>query len=46
VIAAVALGELVGKIQIAGIVLVLASTVLVQLETQQDTNAPPCEPTE
>jgi drug/metabolite transporter (DMT)-like permease len=34
-IAALVLGELVGKIQIAGILLVLASTVLVQIETQQ-----------
>jgi drug/metabolite transporter (DMT)-like permease len=33
-IAAIALGELVGRIQIVGILLVLASTVLVQLETQ------------
>ncbi len=33
-IAALALGELLGKIQIAGILLVLASTLLVQIETQ------------
>ncbi len=44
VIAAVALGELVGRIQMAGIVLVLASTILVQLESQQ--GVPPCEPME
>ncbi len=40
IVAAIALGELVGPIQIAGMVLVLASTVLVQLETQK-TSAPP-----
>jgi drug/metabolite transporter (DMT)-like permease len=40
-IAAVTLGELVGKIQTAGILLVLASTILVQLETQQGAPAPP-----
>jgi drug/metabolite transporter (DMT)-like permease len=34
-VAAIALGELVGPIQIAGMALVLASTVLVQLETQK-----------
>ena len=45
-IAALALGELVGKIQIAGILLVLASTILVQLETEQGTLAPPFEPME
>jgi drug/metabolite transporter (DMT)-like permease len=45
-VAALALGELVGKIQIAGILLVLASTVLVQLETQQGGSAPPFEPME
>jgi drug/metabolite transporter (DMT)-like permease len=46
-IAAFALGELVGRVQIAGILLVLASTVLVQLETQQsDTTPPPFEPME
>lgn len=45
-IAALALGELVGKIQIAGILLVLASTVLVQLETEHGTATPPFEPME
>ena len=45
-IAALALGELLGGIQIAGIVLVLASTVLVQLETQQGSPALACEPME
>jgi drug/metabolite transporter (DMT)-like permease len=45
-IAAMVLGELVGKIQIVGILLVLASTVLVQLESQQNGSAPPCEPME
>jgi DME family drug/metabolite transporter len=45
-IAAVTLGELVNRIQITGILLVLASTILVQLETQQSGTAPPCEPTE
>jgi drug/metabolite transporter (DMT)-like permease len=45
-IAALALGELVGKIQIAGILLVLASTVLVQLETQHVGSAPPFDPME
>jgi drug/metabolite transporter (DMT)-like permease len=44
VIAALALGELVGKIQIAGILLVLASTVLVQLETQKGAAAPAFDP--
>jgi DME family drug/metabolite transporter len=42
-IAALALGELVGRIQVVGILLVLASTVLVQLETQQCASAPPFE---
>jgi len=46
VIAAVALGELVGNVQVAGILLVLASTVLVQLESQRNGSAPPCEPME
>jgi drug/metabolite transporter (DMT)-like permease len=46
VIAALALGELVGKIQMAGILLVLASTVLVQLESHRTGSAPPCEPME
>jgi len=45
-IAALALGELVGKIQVAGILLVLASTILVQLETQESGIAPPFEPME
>jgi drug/metabolite transporter (DMT)-like permease len=49
-IAAFALGELVGNIQIAGILLVLASTVLVQLDTQPQTQqggtVPPFEPME
>jgi drug/metabolite transporter (DMT)-like permease len=45
-VAALALGELVGRIQIAGILLVLASTVLVQFETQAGGIAPPCEPME
>jgi drug/metabolite transporter (DMT)-like permease len=45
-IAALALGELVGKIQVAGIVLVLAATVLVQLESQQDGSTLPVEPME
>jgi drug/metabolite transporter (DMT)-like permease len=45
-IAALALGELVGKIQIAGILLVLASTVLVQLETEKSGSVPPFEPME
>lgn len=45
-IAAIVLGELVGKIQIVGILLVLASTVLVQLETQPGGVAPPFEPME
>jgi drug/metabolite transporter (DMT)-like permease len=45
-IAALALGELVGRVQIAGILLVLASTVLVQFETQSGGIAPPCEPME
>jgi drug/metabolite transporter (DMT)-like permease len=40
-IAAIVLGELVGRVQIAGILLVLASTVLVQLETQQSGTTPP-----
>jgi hypothetical protein len=37
---------LVGKIQVAGIVLVLAATVLVQLESQQDGSTLPVEPME
>jgi drug/metabolite transporter (DMT)-like permease len=41
IVAAIALGELVGPIQIAGMVLVLASTVLVQLETQKTAAPPP-----
>lgn len=45
-IAAFVLGELVGRIQIAGILLVLASTVLVQLETRPGGSAPPFEPME
>jgi drug/metabolite transporter (DMT)-like permease len=45
-IAALALGELVGKIQIAGIVFVLASTVLVQIESQKASVAPSFEPME
>ncbi len=45
-IAALALGELVGQIQIAGILLVLASTVLVQLETKLSGTAPPFDPME
>lgn len=45
-IAAFALGELLGKVQVAGIVLVLASTVLVQLETQKGGIAPPFDPME
>jgi drug/metabolite transporter (DMT)-like permease len=45
-VAALALGELVGRIQILGIMLVLASTVLVQIETQKGGIAPPCEPME
>jgi len=45
-IAALVLGELVGKIQIAGILLVLASTLLVQFETQSTGTAPPFEPIE
>jgi drug/metabolite transporter (DMT)-like permease len=45
-IAALALGELLGGIQIAGILFVLASTILVQLETQKGGSAPPCEPME
>lgn len=35
-IAALVLGELVGRIQIAGILLVLASTILMQVETQRE----------
>lgn len=42
-IAALALGEWVGKIQMVGILLVLASTILVQLETQSEGSAPPFE---
>jgi drug/metabolite transporter (DMT)-like permease len=42
-IAALALGESVGRIQMAGILLVLASTVLVQLETQAGGSTPPLE---
>jgi drug/metabolite transporter (DMT)-like permease len=42
-IAALALGESVGRIQMVGILLVLASTVLVQLETQAGGSAPPLE---
>ena len=42
-IAALALGESVGRIQMVGILLVLASTVLVQLETQAGSSAPPLE---
>jgi drug/metabolite transporter (DMT)-like permease len=38
-IAALALGELVGRIQIVGILLVLASTILVQIETDQGDSA-------
>lgn len=45
-VAALVLGELVGKIQVAGILLVLASTVLVQLETQTGAVAPPFDPME
>ena len=45
-IAALALGELVGKIQMVGILLVLASTLLVQIETQSGGSAPPFEPME
>lgn len=45
-IAAVALGELVGRIQVAGIVLVLAATVLVQIESQHDRSVPLVEPME
>lgn len=44
-IAALALGELVGKVQIAGILLVLLSTVLVQFETKVG-DAQPFEPME
>ena len=43
VIAALALGELVGGIQVAGILLVLASTLLVQLETEPGGTAKPFE---
>jgi drug/metabolite transporter (DMT)-like permease len=46
VIAALALGELVGSVQIVGILFVLASTVLVQLETQPGGGTPPIEPME
>jgi drug/metabolite transporter (DMT)-like permease len=44
-IAALVLGELVGKIQIVGILMVLVSTVLVQTESQRSGSAP-CEPME
>ncbi len=45
-IAAFVLGELLGKVQVAGILLVLASTVLVQTETQKSGIAPPFDPME
>jgi len=45
-VAAFALGELLGKVQVAGILLVLASTVLVQVETQKSGVAPPFDPME
>lgn len=45
-IAAFFLGELLGRVQVAGILLVLASTVLVQLETQKSGIAPPFDPME
>jgi len=36
----------VGKVQVVGIVLVLMSTVLVQLNTQKGGSAPPLDPME
>lgn len=45
-IAAIVLGELVGKIQIVGILLVLASTLLVQIDTQPNGGSSPFEPME
>jgi drug/metabolite transporter (DMT)-like permease len=44
VIAAIVLGELVGNIQTVGILLVLASTLLVQLETVHSEAKPDCAP--
>ena len=46
VIAAVALGELVRPVQVAGIVLVLLATVLVQLPSATDAESPILEPVE
>jgi drug/metabolite transporter (DMT)-like permease len=45
-VAAAVLGELVGPVQVAGIALVLLSTVLVQMQTQKGGAVPPIDPME